>query len=95
MALQRAARWSIGPKILLGTFAVGSAVTTIASSQLDVFCQDDTVIKDSSHGDNLSQLEGLLSNAVSSGISAVSIIKERVLNTGIVRFGRAAAVVRI
>ena len=74
-------------KLFLGTFAIGSAA---ASSQWRVMCQGHN-----RHEESSNKAKDLFSTTASSGLSAVSYVKEKVQNTGVVRFGRAALVVRI
>ena len=85
MVLQVLTRISLKATLVAGTFAIGSGA---ALSQSKVFCLDQTV-----NHEKLNEIKGSFSKTVSSGLSAATYVKERAENTGIVRFGRAAAVV--
>ena len=87
MALHRLLHLSLKGKICLGAIATGSV--TVAGSRHVVLCQGHDGYKE-----NLEYIKVSFSNTVSSGLSAFSYVKESVQNTGIVRFGRAALVVR-
>lgn len=83
--------WRIVPHLskkttlVLGTVAFGSGV---AVNEGKAFC-----LGYDSNGDRLNEIKGSLSNLMTSGFSAVNYAKEKAEHTGIVRFGRAAAVV--
>lgn len=87
MVLKIMPRVSSKAKFVLGSFALCSAA---AASHSGVLCQGYDADKE-----GLNDVKSKLSGAFASSLSAMTYVKERAENTGIVRFGRAATVVRI